>query len=620
MCGIAGHWGIAAPDADRIRSTVSQMMQRGPDHQEAEVYRLGPQLSCTFIHSRLSIIDLDPRSNQPMTIDRKTIIFNGELYNYKEIRAELSSRGIECETNSDTEVLLRAIDAFGFEVLDRCEGMWAFAYLDHRRRRLTICRDRFGEKPLYVHRNGNGITFGSEIKFLRSLTGASLSVSESQLLRYLVNGYKSLYKQEKPTFFADIEEVAPGTVWHLDELGEVHVQRYWEPKCDIHEEMSYQDAVAGVRERLLRSVELRLRADVPIAFCMSGGIDSNTLISIAKRVFGYDVHGFTVGNVDARYDEREIVEATVKELGIRHTTIPVDPTNFLENLRNVVAYHDAPVFTISYYAHWLLMRSVAQHGYKISVSGTAADELFTGYYDHHFFYMAEIQKDAELLERTKGAWETRIKPNVQNPLLRDPMRLIQNPTLRDHIYLDAEEFRKRLARPWNAEHFSEKKFTSHILRNRMLNELMHEAIPVILHEDDSNAMYFSIENRSPFLDRELCDFCFSIPTRHLMRDAYTKVVLRDAMRGIVPDFVLDNHRKVGFNAPILDFLSMSDPNVRRIVFEPSPIFDYLDRNAINKVFEIGKLCNNESKFLFNFLSAKFFLEKFSGATAERAAA
>jgi asparagine synthase (glutamine-hydrolysing) len=375
--------------------------------------------------------------------------------------------------------------------------------------------------------------------------------------------------------------------------------------------MTFEDATVGARSRLIHSMEIRLRADVPLAFCMSGGVDSSALISIAKRVFDYEVHGFTIMNTDSRYEESDMVELSVRELGIRHTPVPITTTDFLTGLRQLIRYHDAPIFTITYYAQWLLMRSIADAGYRISVSGTAADELFSGYYDHHLAYLQEIRQDNILHSSSLAAWEKHIHPIVRNPFLGNPNLFVRNPEFRDHIFLDAENFAKYLRESWS-EPFAETCYTNNLLRNRMLNELFHESVPVILHEDDLNAMFYSIENRSPFLDRDLFEFCNTIPTRHLIRDGKAKAVLREAVRGIAPDAIIDNRRKVGFNAPILDFLDVSDPVVRNYLLDDSKIFDYVNREKIEALIAKTDLPNSESKFLFYFLNCKMFLEEFEG--------
>jgi asparagine synthase (glutamine-hydrolysing) len=355
-------------------------------------------------------------------------------------------------------------------------------------------------------------------------------------------------------------------------------------------------------------VEIRLRADVPLAFCMSGGVDSNALISIARRTFGYDVHGFTIVNTDARYEEQDLVNHAVSELGIRHTPICLDPRDFLPRLRALVSYHDAPIYTITYYVHWLLMQAVHEHGYRISISGTAADELFTGYYDHHLMYLQGVRGDAAIYERSRAAWETHIHPVVRNPLLQDPEAFVVNPAQREHIYLHNDRFESFMTRPWH-EPFRERCYSPHLLRNRMLNELFHESVPVILHEDDLNAMYYSIENRSPFLDRALFDLAQSIPTRHLIRDGFGKAVLRDAVRGIAPDRIVDNRKKVGFNAPVMDLLDVNDPAVGHELLRDSPVFEHVKREAVAALLGRGELPNSESKFLFSFLGVKMFLEE-----------
>jgi asparagine synthase (glutamine-hydrolysing) len=560
-----------------------------------------------MLHSRLSILDLGARANQPYRRSPKSMVFNGEIYNYVELKAVLEKEGYSFETASDTEVLLHALDRWGWLALDRCEGMWALAHFDARKGSLLLSRDRFGEKPLYLHRDSSGLYFASEPKFLFALLGKSLPVNKNHLRRYLVNGYKSLYKTRE-TFFEGLEELPARSALVVDPSGKETCNEYWVPKCQPQAEMSREDAVKGTRERLMRAVEIRLRADVPLAFCMSGGIDSNSLISIAKREFDYDVHGFTIVTTDVRYEEQDMVECGVKELGIKHTPILAENANFLPQLRTLVKQHDAPVYTITYYAHWLLQKSIAKHGCKISISGTAADELFTGYYDHHLAYLKEIHSEPALHGSALEAWKTHIKPMVRNPLLRNPNSFVDNPDMREHIYLNTDEFAGYLTTNWK-ESFTEERYAESLLRNRMLNEIFHESVPVILHEEDLNAMYYSIENRSPFLDRPLFEFCNSIPSKHLIRDGFAKSVLRDSMRGIVPDPILDNRRKVGFNAPIFDYLCVNDSQVRAELLRDSPVWEVVRKAKVEALLAKPELPNSESKFLFSFLNTKLFLEE-----------
>src|SRR3712207_1103567 len=342
MCGIAGYVGREPLARERVDAALPLMRHRGPDHQVHHAWDTPDGRRVELLHSRLSIIDLDARANQPFRAGGTQLVFNGELYNYVEVRDQLAAEGREFRTSSDTEALATAIEQWGVEGLDRCEGMWAFAAYDERDGSLLLSRDRFGEKPLYVVRDDAGLWFGSEVKFIDALRGRRLPVSESHLHRYLVNGYKALYKTRE-TFFERLEELPAGGWLRIGSGGDERSGRYWSvPRPAPVDEMSWEEAVAGTRERLIRAVELRMRADVPLAFCMSGGVDSMSLISIAKNVFDYDVHGFTIVNEDERYEERDMIEHAKQTLGVRHTAIPTDTRDFLPKLRELVRHHDAP--------------------------------------------------------------------------------------------------------------------------------------------------------------------------------------------------------------------------------------------------------------------------------------
>lgn len=584
------------------------MRRRGPDDEGFVTRKTREGMHLYLLHARLSIIDLDSRARQPFTNGGDTLCYNGEVYNYLELRRRLAATGTTFQTESDTEVLAQLLSRDGMQGVSACEGMWAFAWFDGVREQLHLCRDRFGEKPLYLYEDEEDVYFGSEPKFIFALLGRKLPVNRTQLRRYLVNGYKALYKGND-TFFEGLSELPSGS-YRTYGSGTKQDAFYWRPVFDAQDDsMSYADAVTRARDALVRSVELRLRADVPIAFCLSGGVDSNALISIAKRQLGYDVHGFTIMNTDARYEERDMVETAVRELGLRHTEVPVSTDNFLDNLRTLIKYHDAPVYTISYYAQWQLMKIVHEHGYKVSVYGTGADELFSGYFDHHNAYLAAMKaEDPSRYSNALKDWNALVAPIVRNPFLQDSEYFIKQPDARAHIFLDSHKFSDMLTEPF-IEPFHEESYSKVLLRNRMANELRHEAVPVILHEDDLNSMYYSIENRSPFLDTALFKVAQSIPTRHLIRGGRAKAVLRDAVRGLAPDAVIGNPRKVGFNVPLFDYLDVDNPAVREELLGDSPIYEIVKREEIESVLSQGQLPNSRSKFLFTFICAKIFLEE-----------
>lgn len=606
MCGIAGYIGPTAVSGERVDRCLDLMARRGPDGRGVHRAVTPSGANLLLLHTRLSIIDLDPRSDQPMERDGSVLVLNGEIYNYLEVRRGLETRGEVLRTEGDTETLLVALSLDGEAALDGLEGMWAFALYHGASGLLTLCRDRFGEKPLYLFHDGLGGTyFASEIPFLVALSGRVPAMDREQMERFLVYGYRVLH-QHGGVFFTDVEQLGAGRLLVLDGHGGREKRSYWSWDPAEDPDMSFDQAVSGVRRRLLRSMELRLRSDVPLAFCMSGGVDSNALICTARREFGYDVHGFTVVNTDSRYAESDLVDLVVRRLGLRHTKVPVSPDGFLDNMRGVVAARHAPVLTISYYVHWLLMREVARSGYKVAMSGTGADELFTGYYDHHNHYLAAMRDDPGY-GRALENWREGPGRTVRNPVLRDPEVFVRNPGERGNLFLDVDAFAAYLFRAVDFE-LVERAYSPVTLRNRMLNELFVEVVPVILHEDDHNAMHFSVENRSPFLDRDLFEFSLRIPTRHLVREGRAKAVLREAMRGIVPDEVLDNPRKVGFNAPVRQVMPLDDPAFRAWLGAGDDLGGLVRPGVASRFLDGGELSNSRSKFLFSYLGVKMFHE------------
>ena len=607
MCGFAGYIGYEIPSVDTLKKTAQTLRHRGPDGEGIYTHQFAKQ-NLVLVHRRLAIIDLESRSNQPFRIGNKILVYNGEIYNYLEIRQKLKNLGYSFVTDGDTEVLAMALRHWGMEALNKLEGMWSFAWYDDFTGELTLCRDRFGEKPLYLWRVENGIYFGSEIKALTSLAGKKPEINKNHIIRYLVNGYRSLYKT-KETFYIGVEELPISSYLRVSENSNEKPHVYWNSKVELEKNITYNQAIKKTRHALIEAVSLRMRSDVPLAFCMSGGVDSNSLISIAKRELGCDVHGFTISDVDSKYEEKDIVNESVKELGIEHTFIQPKHEGFLENICRLVALHDAPVSTISYYVHWKLMESVASQGYKVSISGTGADELFTGYYDHHNLYLNEVFKDKLLYKKSVDAWQKYQLPIVRNPFLQDPELYIKDPSFRKHIYLNNDIFKNYIKFKWD-EDFIENDYGYGPLRNRMLNELFVEGTRVILNEDDLNAMSFSIENRSPFLDKKLFQIAYSIPVKYLIRNGFAKSILRDSMRGIVPDKILNTRKKVGFNASITDLLDIKNPDVVNFLIDDSSIFNIVKRNKIKELLKQKKMTNSFSKFLFNFINAKIFLDNF----------
>jgi asparagine synthase (glutamine-hydrolysing) len=603
MCGIAGAFGPNTPDQLQIDLTLALMAKRGPDGSGVAQHHI-PQGSLTLLHTRLAIVDLDPRANQPFISDEITLSYNGEIYNFVELRVELEATGHRFSTTSDTEVLLRAYLQWGTECFKRFEGMWSLALFDQRSSTLILCRDRFGEKPLYYRQTDNTLYFASEVKSLAALSGRKPNINFDHIRRYLVNGYKSLYKQDQ-NFFSDIKELPAATFACIDGSTKVEPQKFWKLKYNP-QTISRENALEGTREKLERALAIRLRADVPVAFCLSGGVDSTALVSLAKKKFGADVHAFSVIDSDERYNETDNILDTVQSLGIRHEMVHTSTDGFLERLKAMVDYHDSPITTISYVVHEFLSQAIYEKGYKVAISGTAADELFSGYYDHYNFWLAEMQNRADYPQLIID-WQNSYGKFVQNPYLQDPEVFAKNPLERSHIYLNRDQFNSALCDPIS-EDFFENKYSSSLLRNRMMNELFNEIVPVLLHEDDLNSMRWSVENRSPYLDRSLAEFLYSIPTEHLIHEGTAKSLLREAVAQIAPEQSMQDRRKRGFNTSIDSMLDKRDPNVREWLLDDSPIFDVVRKEALEQMLKADTSDASLSKFMFSFVSAKTFLE------------
>lgn len=606
MCGIAGFIGAIDISEPRINDTLLKMEHRGPDGSGVINLKKGGN-NVYLLHSRLSIIDIHKRSDQPMHMDDCTMVFNGEIYNYIEVRKELKKKGRQFKTNSDSEVLLQSYLEYGEQCVDHFEGMWAFAIYDGRNNKLFLSRDRFGEKPLFVFRKKEGIYFASQTSFLKTLVEEPFKINYNQICRYLKNGYKSLYKQSE-TYYENVFEVNYASNYIIDDNLLVNEHQYWEPVPKVNSQMSISDAIEGTRHHLNESLKIRLRSDVPMAFCLSGGVDSAGLVSIAAKEFNFDPVTFSIIDEDERYNELKNIDATVNDIGCKSNKIVLKPQKMLKRLQKLVKYHDAPVATISYLIHSMLSEQMNAQGFKVAFSGTAADELYTGYYDHFNLHLYETRNSPNF-NKYLQQWEEGLGTFVRNPYLKQPKLYFNDQTIRDHHYLNNDEFESYLKNDFSEEFIENQFQTESLLQNRKLNELFHESTRVILMQDDLNSMRFSVENRSPYLDSRLFEFAYSIPPEYLIQEGYGKYILRESLKGTLNDQVRLDKQKKGFNASInsiIDFESQEDID---FLLADSPIFDIVKRESIRKILlQKEPLSNSFSKFLFSFINAKIFLE------------
>ena len=605
MCGIAGYFGNDKISKNLFYKASKHLRLRGPD-DTSFFFNYKNNLFTGLIHTRLSIIDLNKRSNQPFHFKNYVMVFNGEIYNYKELKKILISKGYKFKTDSDTEVLIKSFDYWKENSFNKFEGMWALAIYDKKKNEIIFSRDCFGEKPIYYYKYEKGFFFASNINCLLELIGEKKKFNYEHIKRYLVNGYKSLYKKDE-TFFLDIKDFPKNSIFSIDNSFKLKKKIIWKPNIKVNNKIKYEQAVDDIKEILINSVKHKMRSDVKLAFCLSGGVDSNSLIGIANKVFNKEINAFSIISDDPRFEENKMIDIAIQSQNLNCHKIHLKKKNFLENLEQQIILAGRPIYTISYYLHNILMKEIAKRGYKVSISGTGADEIFTGYYDHYNLYAFQNRNNKIYKKKINDFWKKEIKKYVRNPFLRNLKLFYNNRKFRDHIYLNNKLFSSYLKDGW-LEGFEEKFFSSDILKNRMLNELFYEAVPVILSEDDNNSMNYSVENRSPFLDINLLNYTLNLPSKFYMHKGFSKSLLRDSMKNFVDDRILYNTRKVGFNASINENLHLKKN--KDYILSGDKIFELVKKEKIEKLIKKKELLNSESKFLFNFINSKIFLEKF----------
>ena len=570
--------------------------------------KISDEKSIYLLHSRLSIIDLNSRSNQPFIIGDYILIFNGEIYNYLELKEKLIEKGIKLYTSSDTEILLNYYIIYGEKCVDYFDGMWSFAIFDNKNKMLFLSRDRFAEKPLYYFISEEGIYFGSEISFIKSLSGKQFSINSKKINRLLSFGPISIFKDNK-TFYNDIKLLGYSENLECNYKNKIRVTKYWNQEVKINKNISSQEAISLTRDLLIETVKLRIRADVPAAFCLSGGIDSGGLASIAVKKLNCKIKTFSIIDEDFRYNEENNVKKVVKDLNCENEIIHISKENFIDNLSNLIKYHDSPVYSLAQYLQSCLINSIKNSGYKVAISGTASDELFSGYYDHYLMHLKYLENSPNYEKNSKN-WKKYVEPQIRNEIFKNEKLFINDPNYREYIYDHSQTLSKYLNKP-EKYNFIEKNFTSDLFSNRRLNELFYEQVQPTLNNEDLNSMMYSVENRSPFLNKKLFDLCFSFSPELLINNGYSKHILRSALKDILVDDIRTDRVKKGFNCSIKTLIDFQNKDVINYLFDSkSKIFDYVNIDEFKKIFNEDLKKNHFSKFIFVFLSTKIFLDKY----------
>ncbi len=560
MCGIAGVVGGGAPDPPALERMASAMAHRGPDGQG--VWH-DQELGLSF--RRLAIIDLHERSNQPLHLGRLHLVFNGEIYNYLELRKELLALGHHFQTEGDAEVLLHAWAEWGEHALDRFNGMFAFAVWDDVRRRLTLAVDPFAEKPLFYSAHGDRLLFASDVRSLKAADPRIGLVSEQAVNNFVALATMPVLPE---TFFSDVRRLPPA---HLArwERGALSLRCYWSPR-----QVSVPDdakiAAERLRELLFDSVRLRLRSDVPVGTSLSGGVDSSAIVAIASCLAGGHVrHAFTATFPGFARDEWPYAEEVARAADVeKHHAVLPRVEELLEDLETFVRDQEEPFASTSIYAQWRVMRAAREAGVIVLLDGQGADELFGGYAGIEGWTLrtAGLRTALATLASDPGVAEDLA---IACTAGRAPQLLARRYRLRRASPYVTHELARAVA---GAEQLSASwRVGESPLRGELLGQAFHTSLPNLCRYCDRDSMAHGVEVRLPFLDRRVAEFALSLAPSMVCRDGVTKLALRNSLRGLVRDRVLDRREKVGYETPEQAWFNTPAARTRlaQIVLDPS---------------------------------------------------
>lgn len=548
MCGfvaLADQQHSSQESEQLLRSMLSCISHRGPDYTgtllEPPIY-LG--------HQRLSIIDLSEASHQPMQKFGIHMVFNGEIYNYLELREELKAAGYSFTTSGDSEVICAAFAHWGNKCVDRFIGMWAIVIWNPETRTLFCSRDRFGIKPFFYTYKGGVLHAASEIKAIRKSPLCSPAINHDQVLRGLYLGWMQYWDE---TYFSDVTilPAAHNLEWHN---GEIKIWRYAELDVRQNSQVSFEESTSLFRDLFTDAINITSRRDVPMGVCLSGGLDSTSIASIlASGGHEQDILTFTAyytgkGEVDERPYINHVLARYPK---IQPHYIQPTDTDVVQAFDRIVHMMDAPMPSSSYISQYFVMQLAAKHGVKVVMDGQGSDEMLGGYMHSMYRSIADSIRTGAFGAAYSEWREHGIRQGYGtskrlNVLAKSLLAMVRS---EEQLY----QLEQIKTYPWvaHAEAPSISFSPSHgnKLNTFLQNLIQVTLLPTLLHTEDINSMAFSIESRVPFLDHRLVQLCFSMPNAHKTLNGETKRVLRAAMRGIVPDEVLDRKDKTGFITP-----------------------------------------------------------------------
>ena len=562
MCGIAGIYKkqlseqVSTKDLKKMTDIIEY---RGPDGEGYWIHKEG---FVGFGHRRLSIIDLSDNAKQPFHGFGYSITYNGEIYNYIELKDILQSEGYEFFSDSDTEVLLAAYDFWGEKCLNYFDGMWAFAIWDEKRNQLFCARDRFGEKPFHYYSDAGKIIFASEMKSIWAL-GVSKDVCDYMMYLFINMDLHENPEDKTQTFFKNIKRLKPGHyfIYKKGENREIEQKCYYQinPQHQ-NNDITFEEACLHFRDLFLNSITKRLRSDVTVGTSLSGGLDSSAVVM--------GIHNVTQGKIQqksfsARFDSPELDEGffmkkVIEKSGFNHVETYPDEEQMINNLKKIMFHQEEPFGGASVFAQWEVFKLAKNYKVTVLLDGQGADEVFAGY--SHFFepYFREIYlkkgykalKEAYRMYKENNIINSYIVPNAffrlqaNMPLLfktlRNSKRYVCGVSRKSVVHSDLFNEYKKHVTPFNI--FSD-------LNDSLKYHTDVSGLDKLLRFADRNSMAFSREVRLPFLNYELVDFVFSLPSEFKIRNGWTKALIREGLSDILPEEITWRKNKLGFQPP-----------------------------------------------------------------------
>lgn len=575
-------------------------------------------------HRRLSIVDLSAAGHQPMcTPDEQVwITYNGEIYNYLEVRNELVALGVSFKTQSDTEVILAAYRYWGIQCLEHFNGMFAFVLLDRLKNKVFAVRDRFGVKPLYYWRSPNGyVAFASEIKQFTTLPGWNPIVNGQQAYAFLHRGTTD---HTNETMFQNVFQVRGGEYLECALEGNqphhIKIHRWYTLKPTPYLG-DFEEASSRFLQLIEDSISLRLRADVDVGSCLSGGLDSSTIVCLANRNLRNQSYlgrqkTFSACSHISRFDERNFIENVIEytEVDAYYTYPCLD--KLFKDLPEITWHQDEPFGSTSIYAQWEVFQMAKQNGVKVMLDGQGADEQLAGYHGFfgHFFYdLLKTKKIASVFKEANYAY----KLHGINPIPQIIKTLIPFQSLRRFIRKIAGK--NSYQTDWiNLEKLNASKkelFNTYAsgVQELSIQQLYESSLPMLLRYEDRDSMAHSVESRTPFLDYRLVEFTTGLPSSYKIQNGMTKSVLRESMKGVIPEKIRTRVDKIAFATAEEVWMKQQNPQLfRNAVDKTLSLSNGVINSQVNRELEeilIGK--QPFTHMIWRIISFGEWLEKFA---------